>query len=40
VISKKEAATASTVLMGTLFLNSLPFCALFDFDATHSFLST
>jgi len=30
VMSKKEAATYSTVVTGTLFLNSKPFCALCD----------
>ena len=40
VISKKEAATAGTVVTGTLFLNSKPFCILFDSGATHSFIST
>ena len=40
VISKKEAATSGTLLTGTLFLNSKPFCVLFDSGATYSFIST
>jgi len=40
VMSKKEAATSGTVVTGTLFLNSKPFCVLFDSGATHSFIST
>ena len=40
VISKKEAATSGMVVTGTLFLNSKPFCVLFDSGATHSFIST
>ena len=40
VISKKEAAISGTVVTGTLFLNSKPFCVLFDSGATHSFIST
>ena len=30
IISKKEAAISGTVVTGTLFLNSTPFCVLFD----------
>ena len=40
VMNKKEAATSGTVVTGTLFLNSKPFCVLFDSGATHSFIST
>ena len=40
VMSKKEAATFGTIITGTLFLNSKPFCVLFDSDATHSFISS
>ena len=40
MISKKETATSSTVVTGTLFWNSLSFCVLFDSIATHSFVST
>jgi len=40
VMSKKEAATSGTVVTGTLFLNSKPFCLLFDLGATHVFIST
>jgi len=39
-MSKKEAATSGTVVTGTLFLNSKPFCVLFDSGATHLFIST
>jgi len=39
-MSKKEAATSSTVVMRTLLLNSKPFFVLFDSGATHSFIST
>ena len=38
-MSKKEAAISGTVVTGTLFLNSKPFCVLFDSGATHSFIS-
>ena len=38
VINKKEAATSSKVVTGILFLNSIPFCVLFNSSATHSFL--
>ena len=38
-MSKKEAATSTTVVTGTLILNSKPFCALFDSGNTHSFIS-
>ena len=37
---KKEAASSGTVVTATLFLNSKPFCVLFDSGATHSFTST
>jgi len=40
VMSKKEAATSGMVVTGTLFLNSNPFCTLFDSSITHSFIST
>jgi len=40
MMSKKEAATSGTVVTGTLFLNSMPFCVLFGTGATHSFIST
>jgi len=39
-MSKKEAATSGTVVTGTHFLNSMPFCVLFDSGANHSFIST
>jgi len=39
VISKNEAATSGMIVIGTLFLNSMPFCVLFDLGATHSFIS-
>jgi len=39
-MSKKEAATSGTVVTRTLFLNSKPFCVLFDSGTTHSFIST
>jgi len=38
-MSKTEAATSSTVVTGTLFLNSKPFYALFESSATLSFIS-
>jgi len=38
-MSKKEVATSSMVVTGTLFFNSKPFCVLFDSGATHSFIS-
>jgi len=37
IMSKKEAATFGMVITGTLFLNSKPFCVIFDSGATHSF---
>ena len=40
VMTKKEAATSGMVVTKTLFLNSKPFCVLFDSGATHSFIST
>jgi len=40
LMNKKEAATSGTVVTGTLFLNSKPFCVLFDSGTTHSFIST
>ena len=40
VMNRKEAATSSTVVTGTLFLISKPFCVLFDSVASHSFIST
>jgi len=40
VMSKKAATTSGMVVTGTLFLNSKPFCVLFDSGATHSFIST
>ena len=40
VMNKKEVATFSTVVTGTLLLNSKPFCILFDSGATYSFIST
>jgi len=39
-MNKKEAATSGMVVTGTLFLNSKPFCVLFDSGATHSFIAT
>jgi len=39
-MSKKEAATSSTVVTGTLLLKSKSFCVLLDSGATHSFIST
>ena len=39
VMSKKEATTSGTVVTETFFLNSKPFCMLFDSGATHSFIS-
>ena len=39
-MSKKEAAIFSIIVTGKLFLNSMPFCVLFDLGATHSFIST
>lgn len=39
-MNKKEAATFGTVVTRALFLNSRPFCVLFDSGATHSFIST
>jgi len=36
----KEATTSDTVVTNTLFLNSIPFCVLFDSGVTHSFIST
>jgi len=39
-MSKKKAAISSTVVTGTLSLNSKPFCVLFESGATHSFIST
>jgi len=38
-MGKKEAATSGTIVTGTLFLNSMPFCVLFDLGVTHSFIS-
>jgi len=38
-MNKKEAATSGTVVTRTLFLNSKPFCELFDSGATHSLIS-
>jgi len=40
VISKREVVTSGMVITGTLFLNTKPFCVLFDSSATHSFIST
>jgi len=40
VMSKKEATTSNTVVTGTLFLNSEPFCVLFDSGVTPLFIST
>ena len=40
IMSKKEATASGTVVTGTLFLNSKPFCVWFDSGATHSFIST
>jgi len=39
VMSKKEATTSGMVVIGNFFLNSKPFCVLFDLGATHSFIS-
>ena len=39
-MSKKEATASGTIVTGTLFLNSKPFCILFDSSATHSFIAT
>jgi len=39
-MSNKEAATSSTVVTRTLFLNSKLFCVLFDLGATHSYIFT
>ena len=39
-MSKKEATVSGTVVTGTLFLNSKPFCVLYDSSVTHSFIST
>jgi len=38
--SKKEDVTYYTVVTGTLFLNSQPFCVSFDPATTHSFISS
>ena len=40
VMNKKEAAASSIVVTRTLFLNSKPFCVLFNSGATYSFIST
>jgi len=40
IMSKKEASNSSTVVITTLLLNSKPFSILFDWAATHSFIST
>ena len=40
MMSKKEATTSGMVVIGNFFLNSKPFCVLFDLGATHSFIST
>ena len=37
MMSKKEATTSSTVVSGTLFINSKPFCVLFDSSADSFF---
>ena len=39
-MSKMEAATSGMVAIGTLFLNSIQFCVMFDSIVTHSFIST
>jgi len=39
-MSKNESSNSSTVVTGTLFLNSMPFFVLFDSGATNSFIST
>jgi len=39
-LSKKDTATSGTVVIGTLFLISKPFCVLVDSIATHSLAST
>ena len=39
-MSKKEAATSSTVVTRIHILNLNPFCVLFDSGTTHSFIST
>ena len=39
VMSKKEAATSGMIVTGTLFLNSNPFCVLFNSGTTHSFIT-
>jgi len=39
-MSKKEATVSGTVVIGTLFLNSKPFCVLFESSATNLFIST
>ena len=40
MMSKNKATTSDTVVTRALFLNSKPFCVLFDSDATHPFIST
>ena len=40
VINETEAATSDTIVTATFFLYVIPFCVLFDLDATHFFIST
>ena len=40
MMGKKEATTSGMVVTETRFLNSKPFCILFESGATHSFIPT
>ena len=40
MLSTKEAVTSGTIVIGTRFLISKPFCVLVDLVTTHSFIST
>jgi len=40
VINKKQADGVTTIVTGTLTLNSIPLTVLFDSGATHSFISS
>lgn len=39
VITKQEASHSKKLISGTIFANSRRVCALFDTEATHSFVS-